>query len=71
MLHLVAERDIFCPKLKGNTYIQHMGSMLGQYGGNETKEPEIQVFDENAEETINNLFADNSAEVYCIAAPII
>ena len=42
--------------MKGNTYIQDKGNMIGQWGGNEVKEPEIEIFDEKAEEKINNIF---------------
>ena len=48
----------------GNTYVQHLGGMLGQYGANEEKEPEILIFDENADEKIENIFGDKNAKVY-------
>lgn len=66
MLHLVALKDEYCPEMYGNTFIQDLGGMIGQYGGNEADEPEIVMFDDNAEETINTVFGDTSAEVYCI-----
>ena len=64
MLHLVALKDEYCPKMSGNTYIQKLGGMLGQYGGNENGEPEILTFDENAEKTIKEVFGDKEAKVY-------
>ena len=64
MLHLVALKDEYCPKMSGNTYIQELGGMLGQYGGNENGEPEILTFDENAEKTIKEVFGDKEAKVY-------
>lgn len=66
MLHLVAKKEEYCPKMEGNTFIQHLGGKLGQYGGNETAEPENLVFDEAAEEKIRNIFGDTSAKVYGI-----
>ena len=66
MLHLVAKKNESCPVMKNNTYIQHKGMMIGQYGGNETKEPPILLFDENAEQTICNVFGDTNAKIYCI-----
>ncbi|MBR5538742.1 MAG: hypothetical protein IKU61_02460 [Clostridia bacterium] len=65
MLHLVALKDEYCPDMHGNTYIQTRGGMLGQYGGNENGEPEILMFDENAEKTIKEVFGDKDAKVYC------
>jgi len=66
MLHLVALKDSSCPEMHDNTYIQHLGGMIGQYGGNEKKEPEILMFDENAENAILNVFGDKGAKVYYI-----
>ena len=40
--------------------------MIGQYGANELKEPEIEIFDENAEEKILDIFKDINAKVYYI-----
>ena len=68
MLHLVAKRDEYCPTLSGNTYVQHTGGMIGQLGGNENGEPNIEMFDECAEEKINEVFGDKSAKVYYINA---
>jgi len=66
MLHLVAKKHESCPDMHDNTYIQHLGGMIGQYGANEEKEPEIEIFDENAEEKILNIFGDKNAKVYFI-----
>ena len=64
MLHLVAEKDEYCPTMYGNTYIQHRGGMLGQYGGNENGEPQIEIFDENTDKKIEKVFKDKGAKVY-------
>jgi len=64
MLHLVALKDEYCPEMHDNTYIQNLGGMIGQFGGNEVAEPEILIFDENAEEKINTIFGDKNAKVY-------
>ena len=66
MLHLVALKDEFCPEMYDNIYIQNEGGMLGQYGGNEFKEPEIIYFDENTEENIKNVFKHQLSLVYII-----
>ena len=66
MLHLVAEQDAYCPKLHNNTYIQHLGGMLGQYGGNAKEEPLVEAFDEGAEKTITERWHDKDATVYGI-----
>ncbi len=64
MLHLVAKKPESLPRLEGNTYLQEMGMPLGQYGANETEEPPILVFDEDAEETVKTVFGDKTATVY-------
>lgn len=66
MLHLVALKDEYCPKMEGNTFIQHLGGKIGQYGGNELAEPENLTFDETAEDKINTVFGDQTAKVYYI-----
>ncbi|MBO4941019.1 MAG: hypothetical protein J6D15_02300 [Clostridia bacterium] len=66
MLHLVALKQESYPEMHDNTYIQHLGGMIGQYGANEVKEPEIENFDENAEDKILNIFGDKNAKVYYI-----
>ena len=66
MLHLVSLKDEYRPVMNGNTYIQNIGGMIGQIGANEIKEPDVEIFDEAAEEKINNIFGDKTAEVYVI-----
>lgn len=66
MLHLVAKKDEYCPEMSDNTFIQNEGGMIGQYGGNENGEPDVLIFDENAEKKINEVFGDKSAKVYII-----
>ncbi|MBQ3124600.1 MAG: hypothetical protein IJC09_04170 [Clostridia bacterium] len=66
MLHLVAEKDEYCPEMHDNTYIQDIGGMIGQWGGNEVKEPDIEIFDENAEEKIKTVFREKNPKVYII-----
>ena len=66
MLHLVAEKDEFCPEMHDNTYIQDIGGMIGQWGGNEVKEPEVEIFDEMAEEKIKTVFKEKNPKVYII-----
>jgi len=68
MVHLVAQKDAYCPNLHDNTYIQHVGGMLGQYGGNEVREPEIELFDDRAEKTITSVWNDKNAKVYGIVS---
>ncbi len=63
MLHLVAERDEYCPVLDGNTYIQNEGGLLGQYGANELSEPSVLSFDRDAETKIRAVFGDENAKV--------
>jgi len=66
MLHVVSQKEESKPKLYDNTYIQHLGGMIGRIGANEIKEPDIEIFDENAEEKINNIFGDKTAKVFYI-----
>ena len=40
--------------------------LVGQYGGNEVKEPDIEMFDENAEKKITEVFGDKNAKVVVI-----
>ena len=61
MLHLVAKKQESCPEMWENTYIQHRSGMIGQYGGNEIAEPEILLFDDQAEEKITGIFGDRDA----------
>lgn len=65
MLHLVALKDEYCPRMHDNTYIQYQGGMIGQYGGNEEAEPEVLMFDECAEEKIAQVLKEKNARVYC------
>lgn len=66
MLHLVAEKQEYCPEMIGNTYIQHLGGMLGQYGGKENGEPPIIPFDENIENSISTILGEPNAKIYFI-----
>ena len=66
MLHLVAKKQESCPRMHDNTYIQHIGGMIGQYGANEISEPDIMYFDGNEDVTIREVFGDKNAEVYII-----
>ena len=66
MLHLVAKKPESCPKMYNNTYIQKLGLPLGQYGANETEEPEIMIFDEKADEKISRVMHDTNAKIYYI-----
>jgi len=64
MVHLVAKKQESCPTMYGNTYIQHSGGTLGQYGANEKKEPENLPFDPHAAEHIRSVFGEPDAVVY-------
>ena len=66
MLHLVAQKDEYCPEMHNNTYIQDFGGMIGQWGGNENGEPDIEIFDDNVEEKIVNVFREKNPKVYII-----
>ncbi len=66
MLHLVAEKQEYCPKMSGNTYIQHKNGMLGQYGANGISEPPIMDFGDNAEELIKNVLGDTDANIITV-----
>ena len=66
MFHLVAKKEKYCPILHKNTYIQYLGGLIGQWGGNENGEPDIAIFDAAAEEKINKIFKDEEASVYII-----
>lgn len=67
LLHLVALKNEYCPEMYDNTYIQHKGGMIGQYGGNEVKEPEVLIFDDKTEEKLSSVFGEQNAKVYIIA----
>ena len=64
--HIAAEKVEHCPKMEGNTYIQHLNGPLGRYGSNKDTTPELHTFDMYAEEKINNIFGDKTAKVYYI-----
>lgn len=66
MVHLVAKKQTSCPVMHGNTYVQTLGATLGQYGGNETAEPEILPFDEAADRRIAEAFGETDAKVYFV-----
>lgn len=66
MVHLVAREQESCPQMYQNTYIQNLGATLGQYGANQIAEPENLVFDEQAEEKIKKIFAEENPTVYYI-----
>ena len=66
MLHLVAREKESLPELRENVYIQKTGGMLGQYGENIEKEPEIVLYDENAEGIIRQQWGDLNAEIHHI-----
>lgn len=66
MLHLVAREPESLPEMRGNTYVQSLGGMLGQYGANQEKEPPVLTFDENAEASVRELFGDAAAEIFYI-----
>ena len=63
MLHLVAREKESLPQLYENTYVQDLGGMLGQYGENSVKEPDILLFDQKAEEKISDNLSDLGAKV--------
>ena len=66
MVHLVAERQEYCPKMSRNIYIQDLGGMIGQYGGKEQGEPPVLTFDKNAETTIKDILGDKTATVVAL-----
>ena len=66
MVHLVAEKSDYCPKMQSNTYIQDLGGMIGQYGGKEQGEPPILPFDKNAQTTIKEILGEEDASVLAL-----
>lgn len=66
MLHLVALKEESLPEMYENTYVQYDKGMIGQYGANEIKEPDILYFNEDIENTVKNVFGDEKARVYTI-----
>jgi hypothetical protein len=65
MLHLVAKEPASCPVMRGNTYVQHKGYPLGQYGANAEAEPPVLAFDDSAAQTVAEVLGDKDAKV-CI-----
>ena len=69
---VIREKQAFLKALRkklgkeDNTYIQHLGGRIGQYGGNKEAEPENLVFDGQAEEKITKAFGDKNAKIYVI-----
>jgi hypothetical protein len=66
IIHLVARKTEYCPLLDGNTYIQDEGGILGQWGGNEEKEPETVMFSDKVDEVIKDVYGDKNAKVYIV-----
>ncbi|MBO7763085.1 MAG: hypothetical protein J6T24_09835 [Clostridia bacterium] len=65
-VHLVADRQEYCPLMEGNTYIQYDGGSLGKYGGKEEGEPCDLYFDGAIEDTIRDVLGDKTAKVYTV-----
>lgn len=63
LVHLVAREKESCPVMQGNTYIQHRGGLLGQYGANALREPDLLIFDDHAEALIRTHLRDDAATV--------
>ena len=63
MIHIVAKEETSLPKMRGNTYAQKLGNMLGQFGANRTAEPPILPFDENVKETVSNILGETENSV--------
>lgn len=66
MLHLVAQKQESCPLMQSNTYVQHRGGWLGQYGANEEAEPPILLFDDGAEDAIRQVMGETDAKVFIL-----
>ena len=66
LLHICARIPDSCPVLDGNTYVQSFGACLGQFGAYEGGVPTMLCYDSDAEKTINEVFGDKNARVYCI-----
>ena len=66
MVHLVAKSQSSCPEMYENTYVQHIGLPLGQYGANGVSEPANMVFDERADKRIAEVICDRNAKVVYI-----
>ena len=66
MVHLVAKSQSSCPEMYENTYVQHIGLPLGQYGANGVSEPANMVFDERADKRVAEVLCDRDAKVIYI-----
>ena len=66
MLHLVAKEAESLPEMRGNTYVQNIGGMLGQYGANCDVEPEILIYGENTEKDISEILGEKDAKIYFV-----
>lgn len=66
LVHLVSLKPESKPVMDNNTFIQDFGGMIGRIGANENGEPPIEMFDDDAEDKINNIFGDKNAKVYII-----
>ena len=66
MLHLVAKEAESLPEMSGNTYIQTVGGMLGQYGANCVSEPEILMYGDSTENDITDVLGDKKAKIYFV-----
>ena len=66
MIHIVAMEESSLPTMRGNTYAQKMGNMLGQFGANHTAEPPILPFDENVKETVANTVGEIDGSVIAL-----
>ena len=64
MLHTVARDPESCPTLYGNTYVQTLGGMLGQYGGNREAEPPVIPFDGDTERVLTEEWGEREPTVY-------
>ena len=66
LIHLVAEKQAFCPDMHDNVYVQYAGGALGQYGGKEQGEPPVLLFDECVGQTVETVLCDENASVYTV-----
>lgn len=64
MIHTVALSEKSLPEMRGNTYIQHRGALLGLYGSKEIGNPKELVFDNEVEKTIKYVVSDTHSKVY-------
>ncbi len=66
MLHLVAAERASCPQMRGNTYVQHLGGLLGQYGQSGADGAAMLRFDENVAKTLVSHLGEREAKVYFV-----